>query len=179
MENLLECTICLDKYNSTNKLPRILKCGHTFCTICLKELSRAGNLENSLPFIKCPLDKTIGHGNTNTEEIPINRIIVDLIDYNSDLLFSKLTLQENKDESFQYVNSAKDKLNSLQKYYNNSLAVMSEKTSQLITVKNNCVNEISDYFGRVTALLESKKSELIFNVEKYSKDKLIGYRCLI
>jgi hypothetical protein len=177
MDNLLECTICLDKYNNKEKLPRILKCGHTFCTHCLKELSRAGNLENSLPFIKCPLDKTIGHGNTNIEEIPINRIIVDLIDYNSNLMLSKLTLQEVEEDDgdkYQYVNSAKDKLVALQKYYNGTLSVISEKTSQLITVKNNCVNEINEYFGRVTTLLETKKSEMIYNIDKYSKDKLIG-----
>lgn len=74
MENLLECNICLEKYNNKDKIPRILKCGHTFCTKCLKEITRvSSSLEMNLPFVKCPLDKTIGHSNTNIEEIPINR----------------------------------------------------------------------------------------------------------
>lgn len=74
MENLLECNICLEKYDNKEKLPRILKCGHTFCTKCLKELSKLNNnLELHLPFVKCPIDKSIGHTNTKIEEIPINR----------------------------------------------------------------------------------------------------------
>jgi hypothetical protein len=176
MENLLECSICLDKYNNKDKTPRILKCGHTFCSLCLKELSKVGNLENYLPYIKCPLDKTIGHNNTNVDEIPINRVIVDLIDYNANLLLDKLTIRDDDNEAnnSQYINSANEKLLQLQKYFNNSLNVMSEKTSQLITVKNNCASEICEYFGRIVSSLENKKSELIFNIEKYSKDKLIG-----
>ncbi len=74
MENILDCSICLEKYNSKEKIPRILKCGHTFCTICLKELIRVkNNLEVYAPYVKCPIDKTLGHNNTNVEEIPINR----------------------------------------------------------------------------------------------------------
>ncbi len=74
MENLLECNICLEKYDSKDKIPRILKCGHTFCTKCLKEFTKVNNsLELNFPFVKCPIDKTIGHPNTNIEEIPINR----------------------------------------------------------------------------------------------------------
>jgi hypothetical protein len=74
MENLLECNICLEKYDNKEKIPRILKCGHTFCTKCLRELSKVNNgLDMNLPFVKCPLDKSIGHANKNIEEIPINR----------------------------------------------------------------------------------------------------------
>jgi hypothetical protein len=72
MDNPLDCAICLEKYNDTNKVPRILKCGHTFCSSCLKEFSRLPSNQRE-KFIKCPLDKQIGHINTNYEELPINR----------------------------------------------------------------------------------------------------------
>src|SRR5690242_11807114 len=108
MENLLDCNICLEKYDSKEKIPRLLKCGHTFCTKCLKEITRLNNNSNEnlrLPFVKCPMDKLIGHPNTNVEEIPINRLVIDLLDYNG-FQFDKLSLKEdNKDnEKNTYIN---------------------------------------------------------------------------
>ena len=37
---LFECSVCLESL--INKQPRLLSCGHTFCTPCLQQLS-AGN----------------------------------------------------------------------------------------------------------------------------------------
>ena len=39
MENIIDCTICMEKYNSNNKIPRILSCGHTYCTQCLEKIA--------------------------------------------------------------------------------------------------------------------------------------------
>ena len=72
MDNPLDCCICLEKYNDSLKIPRMLKCGHTFCSSCLKEFAKLP-LSQREKFIKCPLDKSIGHINTNYEELPINR----------------------------------------------------------------------------------------------------------
>src|SRR3989338_9743156 len=33
-----ECTVCLNQYDSHEHIPKILKCGHTFCGPCLTEL---------------------------------------------------------------------------------------------------------------------------------------------
>ena len=30
------CTICFEKYNETDQLPKLLACGHTFCLTCHK-----------------------------------------------------------------------------------------------------------------------------------------------
>ena len=67
MENLLECAICMEKYNTTNKIPRILTCGHTFCSSCLEIICERSGIESS--GISCPLDKTKGHQNKNVSEI--------------------------------------------------------------------------------------------------------------
>ena len=34
----MNCQICLEKYNIFNRIPKNLKCGHTFCERCLKKL---------------------------------------------------------------------------------------------------------------------------------------------
>ena len=47
MENLLECAICMEKYNTTNKIPRILTCGHTFCSSCLEIICERSGIESS------------------------------------------------------------------------------------------------------------------------------------
>ena len=40
---MFECSVCLESL--INKQPRLLSCGHTFCTPCLQQLS-AGNTVN-------------------------------------------------------------------------------------------------------------------------------------
>nr|DBA26354.1 TPA: hypothetical protein GDO54_010626 [Pyxicephalus adspersus] len=38
LHTLLHCTICTEKYNETNRRPKLLHCGHTFCLTCLKKI---------------------------------------------------------------------------------------------------------------------------------------------
>ena len=127
MENIIECSICMEQYNTTNKLPRILSCGHTFCTSCLISFIKKSesNCQNEFStFISCPVDKQIGHNNQNINEIPINRLILDVLDFENEN--QKKQLKQNqqpiqKEESpqkvFTYINNAKDKLNTLIKTY--------------------------------------------------------------
>ena len=81
MENIVECSICFEKYNKKDKLPRILSCGHTFCTSCIQKIKSKNNNEKH---IKCPIDLKIGFETNTIEDIPINRVVVDLIDLNLD-----------------------------------------------------------------------------------------------
>ena len=53
---LFECSVCLESL--INKQPRILTCGHTFCTTCLQQLSTGNRL--SCP--KCRSPTWIGPG---------------------------------------------------------------------------------------------------------------------
>lgn len=44
----MECSICFERFDSTERLPKVLGCGHTFCLKCLEK-----------PSLKqCPLDQT-------------------------------------------------------------------------------------------------------------------------
>ena len=38
-----ECSICLEGYNDKDKFPRMLGCGHSFCSSCLERLLHGGN----------------------------------------------------------------------------------------------------------------------------------------
>jgi hypothetical protein len=46
-----ECSICTRHYDFENLCPRILTCGHTFCSECIHQFSSAG-----LP-VSCPVDR--------------------------------------------------------------------------------------------------------------------------
>jgi len=49
-DNILRCQICAHRYDRKEKTPLILKCGHTICQQCAKELIKHRS-------ITCPFDK--------------------------------------------------------------------------------------------------------------------------
>ena len=68
------CDICMEEYednDKSEKCPRILNCGHSFCTLCLKKIKQKN--QN----IICPSCRLIDLREIN--QITINRAIYDLI----------------------------------------------------------------------------------------------------
>lgn len=61
------CEICGDEYTDTaDKCPRVLGCGHTVCTSCVKEMLDGDHL-------RCPFDRQFFHvGRNNVEKLPKN-----------------------------------------------------------------------------------------------------------
>ena len=39
-----ECSICFECYNDQSKCPRMLSCGHSFCSCCLERLLRGNTI---------------------------------------------------------------------------------------------------------------------------------------
>ena len=75
-ESSLDCPICTNRYTVDGPLqPKLLKCGHTFCTNCIQKISKTE--KNS---IKCPYC----FGVTPIEALgiyalPVNRTLVDIL----------------------------------------------------------------------------------------------------
>ncbi|KAL7633596.1 UNVERIFIED_CONTAM: hypothetical protein RMT77_016129 [Armadillidium vulgare] len=66
MEYLYKCKICCKRYNKSNVMPKVLNCGHTFCSQCITKL------DNSFcPNCQAPI--------TKKTEFPINYLVFDLI----------------------------------------------------------------------------------------------------
>ena len=40
-----ECSICYEHYNDQSKCPRLLSCGHSFCSRCLERLLRGSTID--------------------------------------------------------------------------------------------------------------------------------------
>lgn len=65
LNDILECPVCLEKFNHFNK---VLPCQHTFCTKCLKEIVRK-NKE-----LRCPECRVVF--NTKVHDLPPNVLLM-------------------------------------------------------------------------------------------------------
>ena len=173
MENIIECSICLEKYDKKEKLPRILTCGHTFCTSCLIKIKEKNKQENK---IRCPLDSKIEYEKNNIEEIPINRIIFDLLDLN---LPAKLNDKKNKSGNNNIFMNAKDKLKSLYYLYDFSQKEISESLNYLLISKEKCENSIVDYYETLINKLINRKEYMLNILYNYINEKNSYYNLLL
>jgi hypothetical protein len=100
---------------------------------------------------------------------------VDILDYNG-FSFDKLSLKEEKpNEKLIYINSAAEKLKSLEKFYNSSYNMIRDGILNYMTVKNNLVSQIAEHFDKMISIIEAQKASNIFQLEKYSKEKLNNF----
>ena len=49
--SILQCTVCLNEYDDKKTDPRVLQCGHTICSNCVKTILSGSSKE-------CPLCKS-------------------------------------------------------------------------------------------------------------------------
>ena len=67
----MECEICSEKYDTEDRKPRNLPCGHSFCTVCCKQLYQVKE-------ITCPRCRQKVF-NKYAEELPVNYPMLDMI----------------------------------------------------------------------------------------------------
>ena len=170
MENIIECSICLEKYDKKEKLPRILTCGHTFCTSCLLKIKEKNKPDNK---IKCPLDLKLEADKISIEEIPINRVIVDLLDLNLPDKLNENKNKQNKINSNIFLN-VKNKLQSLYSLYDFSQKEITDSLSYLLLSKEKCENSIINYYDTLISKFINRK-EYMLNVLYNYIDEMNSY----
>ena len=62
IHNLCECSICYNEYDEKKRIPRVLPCQHTFCSICLAKHCKQQSLK--CPF--CNREYHLEKGNVNS-----------------------------------------------------------------------------------------------------------------
>jgi len=67
-EITLECSICLESYNENEKCPRVLACGHTFCSACLANWTKDNEVE-------CPTCRR----KTPSDDVPKNFAVLQML----------------------------------------------------------------------------------------------------
>ena len=70
----IKCNVCKNDYNDSTNLPRILLCGHTFCTVCIENIIKTENI-SSCP--SCDNEITI----KSIEELCVNHDLLDISQY--------------------------------------------------------------------------------------------------
>lgn len=80
----MECPICIEPYNSSDKKPMSLECGHSLCGPCLESLFKTKR--------ECPIDRTKIY--KPIEAIPINFGVLQIIEATSSLSNLKLSSPE-------------------------------------------------------------------------------------
>ena len=175
MENIIECSICLERYDKKEKLPRILTCGHTFCTSCLIKIKENNKPDNK---IKCPLDSKLEADKNSIEEIPINRVIVDLLDLNLPEKIKEDKNKQNKNDSNIFLN-VKNKLQSLYSLYDFSTKEISDSLSYLLLSKEKCENSIINYYDTLINKLINRKEYMLNILYNYIDEKNSYYNLLL
>ena len=66
------CTICFEPYNEKKKCPRLLSCGHSFCSNCLETLLHDKTID-------CPTCRNPGAVPTGVEELQKNFALLDIV----------------------------------------------------------------------------------------------------
>lgn len=39
LDDALSCGVCMERFNETDRLPRLLKCVHSYCQVCMQSLA--------------------------------------------------------------------------------------------------------------------------------------------
>ena len=66
-----DCSICFSQYDKIRTVPRVLRCGHTFCQICLDKIKNS-DLHHS---IMCPNCRVLTENVMCTKNLPENESV--------------------------------------------------------------------------------------------------------
>lgn len=177
MENILNCPLCNDYFNNSNKIPHIFLCGHTFCSSCICQLIIKSKSMKEV-YIKCPFDNNIGSQFFDTQKIPINKIVIDLIESNGQNLYS-LNLKSNTyNGNFlpcTYLDSAENNLVQVKKNSILQYDIIKNSLNNIYNEKNLNCNNIINYFNSIIEIFSNEKEENLKLIENYYKIKIEEY----
>ena len=165
MEAIKDCPVCLNTYDSNERVPLVLICGHTLCKACTSDLYQVSKV------ITCPLDRKID--NRSIQEIPHSSLILNLISQLSSMsttvkylkLSNSERLQAMKDQAQENISSLEDHLLEVRQ--------VKDRTSQL---ESTVLSEIQSHFELLNECLEDREEELLSEVENYTEEYLVKLR---
>ena len=141
-ESSLDCPICANRFTVDGPLqPRTLKCGHTFCTNCIQQISKT---EKNL--IKCSFCSSITPvGVLGIYALPVNRKLVDIL-----LRQQPSKMMEDLESYLRRLQDAQNKMETIQ--------------DELGATKTETMQKILDKFIKYQHIFQEQEQTLITNL---------------
>lgn len=174
MDNFLSCTLCMSKFDTLSHLPLILLCGHTFCSSCISTLISHIKITKASSFLPCPLDKSMGSQTIDISLIPVNKVIIDMIDF-SGHSFSTLTLKDNNDDAFSnfsYLNSYSEKLEEGLKKSTNEYDIIYSAINNMNGQKDKIIKGLEEVYDFIIEKIVNEKKNALDNFRKFMEKKI-------
>ena len=175
MENLPSCPLCNENFNNINKIPHIFLCGHTFCSSCISGLIVQNQSMKEI-FVKCPIDNNIGSQYFDIKKIPINKILLDIIDINGQNI-NDINLNKTSGyfTSYSYLDSAEKNLINIKKDIISQFDIIKKSLDIIYNEKNLNCNNIINYFNNIHQIFSNQKEENLNKLDNYYNSKIDEY----
>ena len=175
MENLPSCPLCNENFNNINKIPHIFLCGHTFCSSCISGLIVQNQSMKEI-FVKCPIDNNIGSQYFDIKKIPINKILLDIIDTNGQNI-NDINLNKTSGyfTSYSYLDSAEKNLINIKKDIISQFDIIKKSLDIIYNEKNLNCNNIINYFNNIHQIFSNQKEENLNKLDNYYNSKIDEY----
>jgi len=163
----LECPVCLEKYDLSLHLPRILPiCGHTLCSQCIPKF-----LKNSKDFI-CPIGKEVQPGNYKTlDSFPPNYVLRDSLE-------KSLQLCQHHQKELEFV-CVQDKVKICNRcalfgeHKNHEIKPLSDLEPQMkkkIQEMKRLLQESEEYYKKTDKVYEDQRKAALGTIESRFKE---------
>lgn len=192
MDQFLNCGICAEGYSNA-RIPMVLQCGHTFCSICVERIRAAHST------LKCPIDRQLDY--RQLSDIRPNIILSQLVDYHSTSLVSRCKLHANKiskflcfdcnshfcsrclhshifhkwieffqpDKIFQYFNSRKAYLESTKKIFEDNFQIWAQNKREVVEKQGKIIEEVKARYREKKESLSIEENLVIKKIEENSE----------
>ena len=174
MDNFLSCTLCMNKFDTQSHLPLILQCGHTFCSTCISNIIEHFKREQSFPFLPCPLDNSIGSQHLDISFIPVNKVIIDMIDFSGQSL-SSLNLKDNTINTFNnlsFLDSYYERLLQLQKKFNESYDIIYSTINNVSNQRKEINKGLEEIYNNILSKIVGEKNKVERSINDFIEKRL-------
>lgn len=164
MESMLECPVCIDRFDRTTRLPLVLLCGHTLCKQC------ATDIKGDSEAIICPLDKK--QDRRPLVQISHSYHILELIEHIAQMSQTLKYLKLDPEERIEAMrNQAKENFEQCQTH----LQSIEGKISEISKKRDEVLYKVGLNFDSLKQCIEDKQIELENEVSTIVDDYLEKY----
>ena len=160
----IECPVCKESFNRSNRMPLVLLCGHTICKNCTHDLIEIKKA------ITCPLDRKLD--TRKIDQISFSYTILELIDHVSSMKAKIEFLTLTPEERIKSIRSqAEEKLRTMTE----NIEKLDARINGVESMKKNILIEIESAFDKIYSAIDERKEILKIEVDQLTEESLERY----